>query len=158
MERLLFRSNEGIFQKQENQMNIQEAKSEEEISKCFEVIHGLRPHLIKENFVSLILTMMNEGYRLAYIEIDGKAVSAIGFRYLQFLHAGKHFYIDDLTTLPQYRGKGYGSRLLDFVFELGRNSGLKKITLDSGDQRFDAHRLYLNKGFKISSHHFVKEI
>lgn len=139
-------------------MKITEAKSETEILMCWEVIHELRPHLEKENFLSLIKEMMSEGYRLSFIEEDGNAIAAIGFRYLQFLFAGKHFYIDDLVTLPSARNKGYGAALLNYVFELAKKNGYEKVTLDSGHHRNDAHRLYLNKGFKISAHHFVKQL
>lgn len=138
-------------------MKITEAKTDNEILMCWDVIHELRPHLEKEKFLSLIKDMMNEGYRLSFIEVDGKAVAAIGFRYLQFLFAGKHFYIDDLVTLAEHRKNGYAAMLLDYVFELAIKNGYEKVTLDSGHHRYDAHRLYLNKGFKIFAHHFVKQ-
>ena len=102
--------------------------------------------------------MMNEGYRLVYVEEKGIAVAAIGFRYLQFLFNGKHFYIDDLVTLSSERKKGYGALLLDYVNEQAKKEGYKTVTLDSGHHRFDAHRLYLNKAFKISAHHFIKDL
>jgi GNAT superfamily N-acetyltransferase len=102
--------------------------------------------------------MITEGYTLAYIEENGKAAAAIGFRYLQFLYNGKHIYIDDLSTLPASRGKGYGGKLLDFVSDKAKEKGYKVVTLDSGYQRFDAHRLYLNKGFTLNCHHFSKNI
>src|SRR6478735_10516537 len=124
---------------------IKYATTEEDILKCWDVLFVLRPHLIKETFVSTVQEMMTEGYQLAYIEENGKAVAAIGFRYVQFLYNGKHFYIDDLSTLPESRGKGYGGMLLDYVADLAREKGFKAITLDSGHARHDAHRLYLNK-------------
>jgi GNAT superfamily N-acetyltransferase len=106
----------------------------------------------------MLIEMIGEGYILAFIEENNKAVAAIGFRYLQFLFNGKHFYIDDLSTLPEYRGKGYAGHLLNYVEEKARSAGYKMITLDSGYHRTEAHRLYLNKGFTLSSHHFSKEI
>ena len=101
---------------------------------------------------------MAEGYQLVLIEEGGKAVSAIGFRYLQSLYSGKHFYIDDLSTLPESRGKGYAGKLVDYVIELAKQKGYDYVTLDSGYQRFDAHKLYLNKGFILASHHFQKKL
>ena len=139
-------------------MKIIEAKSDAEILMCWEVLNELRPHLEKEKFLSLIKEMMFEGYQLAFIVEKGEAVSAIGFRYLQFLYNGKHFYIDDLVTLEKYRQNGYAALLLNYVFELARKNGYEKVTLDSGHHRNAAHRLYLNKGFTISSHHFMKQL
>lgn len=139
-------------------MEIKIATSEENILKCWEVLLALRPHLTKETFLPTVMQMINEGYTLAFIEEDAKAAAAIGFRYLQFLYNGKHFYIDDLSTLPEYRGKGYAGKLLDFVIDKAKEDGLHCVTLDSGYQRLDAHRLYLNKGFTLSAHHFSKTI
>jgi ribosomal protein S18 acetylase RimI-like enzyme len=134
------------------------AKTIEDLHKCTEAVLALRPHLSPEKFVNQAHEMLKEGYQLAYIEENNAAVAIIGFRYLQFLYCGKHFYIDDLSTLPACRGKGYGGILLDFVADKARLEGFEFITLDSGHQRTVAHRLYLNKGFIISAHHFTKKL
>jgi GNAT superfamily N-acetyltransferase len=136
-------------------MKIQVAQSDADILKCWPVMHVLRPHLQESAFLPTVREMLTEGYRLAFIEENGIAASAIGFRYEQKLFDGKQFYIDDLTTLDEHRGKGYAGLLLDFVFESARALGYDCVTLDSGPTRHDAHRLYLNKGFKIASHHFI---
>lgn len=129
------------------------------IQKCWKAMHALRPHLDEPHFLLLVNEMMQEGYQLAYIAgEDGDAVAVIGFRYLQFLFNGKHIYIDDLSTLPAARGKGYGSALIDHVCALAKAKGHHYVTLDSGHHRTDAHRLYLNKGFVIASHHFSKKL
>lgn len=128
-----------------------------QIEHCWHVMHALRPHLHRENFVQQVQEMMSEGYQLIYVEQNGIAVACAGFRSMQMLYSGKIIYIDDLSTLPDSRGKGYASMLLDFIHELAVNSGKQAVHLDSGYQRHDAHRLYLNKGYKLASHHFARE-
>lgn len=139
-------------------MEIKLCTTETDIQKCWKVLLELRPHLKESEFIPMLKEMINEGYQLAFIEEDGKAVAAIGYRYLQYLYNGKHIYIDDLSTLPAARGKGYAGKLLDYVEAEARAKGYKAVTLDSGHQRFDAHRLYLNKGFTIVAHHFSKTL
>ena len=139
-------------------MEIKLCSTESDIAKCWQALFELRPHLLAVNFITMVTEMISEGYQLAFIEEDGKAVAAIGYRYLQYLYNGKHIYIDDLSTLPAARGKGYAGKLLDFVEAEARLKGYKAVTLDSGYQRLDAHRLYLNKGFALSSHHFSKTL
>ena len=139
-------------------MEIKLCSTENDMLKCWEVLLELRPHLKETVFVNTLKEMISEGYQLAFIEEDGKAVAAIGFRFLQFLYNGKHIYIDDLSSLPLYRGKGYAGRLLDYVEAAAKEKGYKAVTLDSGYQRLDAHRLYLNKGYALSSHHFSKTL
>ncbi|MEP7265402.1 MAG: GNAT family N-acetyltransferase, partial [Bacteroidota bacterium] len=73
---------------------------------------------------------------------------------------GKAIYIDDLTTHPSHRKKGYAKLLLDYVDEQAKLHGCEQVHLDSGcvPQRYDAHRLYLNYGFNITSHHFAYSV
>jgi GNAT superfamily N-acetyltransferase len=139
-------------------MHVQTAASADDIKKCWKVIHELRPHLVEEEFVTLVIGMMKEGYMLSFIEENGIAVAAVGYRYLHFLFNGKHFYIDDLVSLPEARGKGYAGALLDHVKALAKERGYASVTLDSGHHRYPAHRLYLNKGYNIVAHHFLQPV
>jgi len=135
---------------------IRVARTEEEILSCWEVIQALRPHLLKENLLPMVNEMHEqEGFTMIYIEEDNKAVAFAGFRRMQTFYAGKTIYIDDVSTLPDYRKNGYGKKLLEYIIELARKENCTAVHLDSGHTRFDAHRLYLNMGFKIVSHHFA---
>jgi GNAT superfamily N-acetyltransferase len=139
-------------------MQIKTAQTNEDYLKCFDVMQALRPHLTVESFLELISKMKDENYILLFIEENNKAISACGYRYLTTLFDGRYIYIDDLSTLPEARGKGYAGALFDFVVEKAKSENLKAVHLDSGHQRYDAHRLYLNKGMKIVYHHFRLEL
>ncbi|HMF70156.1 MAG TPA: GNAT family N-acetyltransferase [Flavitalea sp.] len=130
----------------------------QDLPRLWDVIQLLRPHLSYESYLEMATEMLSTGYQVAFVEVNGKPVSAIGYRHLQFLFNGKHIYVDDLSTLAEHRGKGYAGRLLDYVVEEAAGNGYNSVTLDSGFQRQVAHRLYLNKGFVISSFHFMKQI
>ncbi|WP_448213937.1 GNAT family N-acetyltransferase [Colwellia sp. MEBiC06753] len=67
---------------------------------------------------------------------------------------GKHIYIDDLVTNQQYRSTGVGTLLIDWLKQYAKAQGCQQLHLDSGEQRFAAHRFYLRHGFNIASHHF----
>ncbi|MCB0542113.1 MAG: GNAT family N-acetyltransferase [Saprospiraceae bacterium] len=138
-------------------MNVITARTDKDILKCWPVLKLLRPHLVEAGFVQQIGEMQSEGYELAFIEADGIAASAIGFRYIRKLYDGKQIYVDDLSTLEAHRGQGYAGILLEHVFALAKERGYDCVTLDSGIHRNDAHRLYLNKGFRISSLHFHRQ-
>ncbi|MBO9681543.1 MAG: GNAT family N-acetyltransferase [Flavisolibacter sp.] len=139
-------------------MEIKQATEKEDFLKCWEVVRELRPHLDQEQYLTLILYMIDEGYKMIYIEENGKGVAFCGYRLTTMLHRGRSIYIDDLCTLPEARGQGHAKALLDYVLEEARAEELQSIHLDSGHHRHDAHRLYLNFGFKITSHHFVIEM
>ena len=125
-----------------------------EIQACFPAFHALRPHLQAESFVAQIRRQEAQSYRIVAIRQDGCVPSAAGFRYGEFLAWGRILYIDDLTTLPEARGRGFAGALLDWIVAHARQRNCVAVHLDSGHARHDAHRLYLSKGFRISSHHF----
>lgn len=119
----------------------------------------MRPHLRDENeFLGKVKRQQANGYQLIFIEKGGIGVCASGFRILEFLVWGKILYIDDLVTLTEHRGSGYGGEILDWLFEYAKENNCDEVHLDSGHQRFDAHRLYLNKKFRIIDHHFAKKL
>jgi GNAT superfamily N-acetyltransferase len=139
---------------------IKKAISKDDFLKCFEVMHALRPHLTKENIVPMLEGFVQRGYHLLYIEENGIPVCASGYRFTEHLHWGKAIYIDDLSTLPEARGKGYASCLLEHIFTIARETNCDEVHLDSGcgANRYDAHRLYLKTGFHITSHHFAYKV
>ncbi|HJV93886.1 MAG TPA: GNAT family N-acetyltransferase [Azonexus sp.] len=138
-------------------MDIRIASTEAEIKACYPAMHELRPHLAEDDFVAQVRRQMqHHGYVLAYIAMQDRVVAAAGYRVAEFLAWGKTFYLDDLVTLESARKHGHGGKLLDWLIEKARELGCRQFHLDSGVQRHDAHRLYLNRKLQITSHHFAK--
>lgn len=132
------------------------AKTVEQISSCYQVMRQLRLHLEdKQKFVEQVQRQVQEGYQLAYLQDGGAVRSVAGFRFLEFLAWGKVLYIDDLISDSMARKNGYGSTILKWVVQKAKEAKCDQVHLDSGPQRHDAHRLYLNHGFKIIGHHFA---
>ena len=97
-----------------------------------------------------------EGYRVvaAFLPGEPDAVAAAGFRVLHQLSKARFLYVDDLVTLPTHRANGYAGMVFDWLVEEARRQGCEQLHLDSGHQRFDAHRFYLKRGMIMNAHHF----
>jgi len=137
---------------------LREPQTDEEVRRCFPAVRALRPHLDEDEFVARVGRQREQGYRILCAVDGDEVVSFAGYRFAEFLAWGRVLYIDDLVTLPSVRGRGYAGMLLDELVARARAAGCDAVHLDSGHQRFDAHRLYLNKGFRITSHHFALEL
>jgi GNAT superfamily N-acetyltransferase len=98
-----------------------------------------------------------EGYRIVGAFEGGRCVAVAGFRVIHNLAWGDTLYVDDLSTLPEARGRGYGRALLEWCREEGARERCTEFHLDSGvgPEREDAHRLYFNTGLRISAYHFA---
>ena len=135
------------------------AQTPAEIRRCHAVMRELRPKFTSAKmFVQRVLRQQGQGYLLAFVEAEGKIRAVAGYRYLESLFSGKFIYIDDLVTLPRDRSHGFGGQLLDWLMEQARAHGCEQLELDSGVQRFEAHRFYFLKRMKIASYHFSIEV
>src|SRR4030095_388871 len=130
------------------------ADSDAQILGCFPVMQQLRTHLEQQDFLSKVRRQQLEGYRLVYLEDDGSVRAVAGFRVVENLASVGMLYVDDLVTDSAWRSRGYGKALLNWLIEQARREQCQFLDLDSGVQRFDAHRFYLSNRLIISSHHF----
>lgn len=139
------------------ELSVLVAKSDAEIAGCHACMHTLRPHVPAEGFVERVRAMEGQGYRLAYIEDDGRVVAVAGFRDMHTLFGGDTIYVDDLVTLPDQRSKGYGRVLIDWLRAHAVEKGCDMLHLDSGTQRGAAHKFYFATGFHINCYHFAMD-
>ncbi|MCC5663556.1 GNAT family N-acetyltransferase [Nostoc sp. CHAB 5784] len=139
-------------------MSIQLAESDFQILGCFPVISQLRPHLEQAKFVEQVRYQIKEGYQLAFLEVEKQAVAVAGFRISTCLASGKFLYIDDLVVDEFKRSNSYGQQLFQWLIEYAKNHSCEHLSLDSGVQRFAAHRFYLMQRMSITSHHFSIEL
>src|SRR5262249_26960231 len=134
------------------------AESDDQIARCFAVMRLLRPHVAETAFAATVRRQQRGGYVLAYLEDGGAVVSVAGFRVIENLVSGRLLYVDDLVTLAELRSHGHGKAMLDWLVQRARDEGCQYLELDSGVQRFDAHRFYLTNRMIISAHHFVLKL
>ena len=130
------------------------AVEDDEILGCYPVMAELRPHVSPGEFLDRVRRQMEiAGYGLAYVS-DGEVKAVGGFRISECLAWGRFMYVDDLVSRDGERSKGYGGLLFDWLVAHARGEGCEQFHLDSGVQRFAAHRFYLTKRMFIEAHHF----
>lgn len=59
------------------------------------------------------------------------------------------FYINMIATLPESRGKGIGSKLLDIANQLAQEEGCDLLSIEVFEQNDGALRLYQKHGYEI---------
>ena len=135
------------------------AKTPKEILRCHPVMRELRPLWQNpEQFVERVQRQQEQGYQLAFVESNEEICAVAGYRFMESLFSGKFLYVDDLVTRESDRSRGFGGELLDWLIEQAREHDCENLELDSGVQRFDAHRFYFSKRMSISSYHFQIKI
>jgi len=135
-------------------MNVNIAESDADLERISGVLLELRNTYTRETLISQIRQQGKEGYRVAYVESEGEVLCVAGCVVVTKLAWGKHIYVDDLVTAERHRSTGAGARMIQWLKDYAGRLGCRELHLDSGVQRFAAHRFYLREGFNITAHHF----
>ncbi|MBD8078696.1 GNAT family N-acetyltransferase [Cellulosimicrobium arenosum] len=133
------------------------------------VLQELRPHLTVELLAQVLADDAPGPRFLAAFESVPDAATAApsapavclgvaGWRVIANTSTGRKLYVDDLVTASGVRSGGVGAALLGELERRARAAGCTVLDLDSGVQRFDAHRFYLRERLSIVSHHFAKTL
>lgn len=119
------------------------------------LLQQLRPEYQLSELEKQVNRQLQQGYLVAYVKEDQDMLAVAGFSISEKLGWGKHLYIDDLVANEQKRSQGAGALLMDWLKDYAKQQGCEQIHLDSGVNRFAAHKFYLRENFTISSHHFL---
>lgn len=161
------------------------ASTQEELDACFPVMQQLRPQYSLDSFKQQVILQQQAGYQLAYalyeepakdrVDIgitigaeqdtenndtstSNKVVAVAGFIIGHKLAWGKHLYLDDLVSDDNNRSTGAGQALINWLTDYAVANECEQFHLDSGVQRFAAHKFFLREGFHIASHHFQRQL
>ena len=127
-----------------------------DIADCFDVYVQLRQHLKNpDELVQRVRRQQAQGFQLALIRVACRVAAVAGFRIYENLFAGQHMYVDDLVTDAACRSTGLGHEIMEWLIAYAKKHGCEQLHLDSGVQRFEAHRFYLRERMHITSHHFA---
>lgn len=78
--------------------------------------------------------------------------------YGQLIKKDSKIYIANFGILPEYRGKGYGKKLLRYIVNIAYELGNSKIYLKCDKKNIEAVNLYIGEGFKtIDTYHEYKK-
>ncbi|AWB65901.1 GNAT family N-acetyltransferase [Saccharobesus litoralis] len=135
-------------------MQVYLADANTDLSAIAEVLLQLRTQYTAKSIVAQIKKQQAQGYQLAYVQKDQQILGVAGFIVGEKLAWGKYLYIDDLVTNQNYRSTGVGTLLINWFKNYCQQMGCEQLHLDSGIQKFAAHRFYLTNRFNIASHHF----
>ncbi|MFT8980668.1 MAG: GNAT family N-acetyltransferase [Bifidobacterium sp.] len=126
--------------------------------QAFAILIQLRDTLTRDELQTVIDEGTPQGLRFTAM-FDGQTCVAIaGWRLFANTHLMRVLYVDDLCVDASRRSQHYGHLFIDELRRRAIELGAHAIDLDSGVQRFAAHRFYMDNDFHISSHHFRSDL
>jgi GNAT superfamily N-acetyltransferase len=134
-------------------MNIEIRKAaEKDFTKVYPLFEQLWPN--KELDENALRAVFNRGVNsstdeLLCLEYAGEVIGFCAYAIVNNLwQAGYISYMYAMVVDEKYRGKGFGTMLINEAIQDSKNKGLKRLELDSGFHREKAHEFYLKLGFE----------
>lgn len=99
-----------------------------------------RQSVTKENFVFLLIEDNDEPLGYAWIEMKTYPQNA-------FSKQRRTVFVHQLSIVEQQKRRGYGSHLMNYIYELARNEGIDIIELDYWAKNEHAKNFYDKQDF-----------
>lgn len=130
----------------------------DEMLSQLEIIQQLYPEITFDKYQSYLQEMISHNYQqLAVFEHDN-CIGLTGFWTGIKLWSGKYIEIDNFIVHEDYRRKGVGKIMTDYIATLAEQLNCNVVVLDAYTGNFKAHRFYYNQGYAPRGFHFVKTL
>lgn len=141
-----------------NQLKTQELTTVSEMLSQIETIKFLYPNMTIQRYESFLTDIIPKDYKQVAVFDNETCVGLSGFWFGTKLWTGKYIEIDNFVVHPEYRKKGIGKIICDFMDAKANELNCTCIVLDAFTGNFDAHRFYYNQGYVPRGFHFIKTI
>ena len=131
----------------------------EEIPRILPMIQNLMEHEFSDEILmERFGEMLSQNYECRGIFHEGKLVGVFGLWFMTRHYAGRSCEPDHIYIMEEYRGKGVGRKLFEIIYNYAKERGCETSELNSYVSNFRSHKFYLNEGYVIKAHHFVKKL
>ncbi|MBZ4035819.1 GNAT family N-acetyltransferase [Flavobacterium sp. 17A] len=137
-------------------LHIKELTTINEMMAQIETIKFLYPQLSIEKYESFLEEMLPHNYTQIAVFENEICLGLTGCWSATKLWTGKYLEIDNFVVNPEYRSKGIGKMLTDYMEKKAIELNCSSIVLDAFTGNFGAHRFYYNQGYVPKGFHFVK--
>src|SRR5262245_56572213 len=135
---------------------IKKMMTDEEIKSTFGVMVQLRTHIKESEYLERVRRQEKlSNYNIAAVIEEGVVKCVAGYRISECLAWGRFLYVDDLITDSDARSRDYGKQIMSWLSEEARKHQCAQLHLDSGVQRYAAHRFYFRERMDITCYHFA---
>lgn len=128
----------------------------DEIREALPLVKKLNHDISMEDLDQRLTEMLKEDYHCVGVFVDERCIAVAGYWIGHRFWSGKYLEIDNFIVDEEYREKGIGSNLVDWIEAMAREINCRFVVLDAYTTNRPSHRFYYRKGYEIWGFHFVK--
>jgi len=138
---------------------IKDLETKNSMMDAFLLIHQMYKKMDYKSFeIALDEMILNNNYKIVAGYIDNKMVAVSGYWISRMLYCGRYLQASNLVVDENFRGRGVGKKILNYLESKAYILGCDKMVLDSYTENKKSHSLYFNEDFYIRGFHFMKDL
>jgi len=122
------------------------------------LLQKLNSTVTKNELEERIPEMVAQGYECVGIYDDQRLIGISGMWLLTKYYIGRHLEPDNVFILPEYRGKGVGNLLMDWIHQYARSRNCRGLELNCYLNNAEGRKFWKNQGYEEVGYHFRKEL
>ena len=131
----------------------------EEIPQILPMIQQLMGHQFSDEILTQRFSeMFGQNYECFGIFDEQKIIGVFGMWFMTRHYAGRSCEPDHIFIQEEYRSKGVGKKLFQFIYSYAEQKGCETSELNSYVSNYRSHKFYLNEGYEIKGYHFLKKL
>ena len=138
---------------------ITDLETKNSMLEAFPLIHQIYKKMDYKAFeIALDEMILNNNYKMVAGYIDDKMIAVSGYWIARMLYCGRYLQASNLVVDENFRGRGAGKQILNYLENKARDLGCDKMVLDSYTENKKSHSLYFGEDFYIRGFHFMKDL
>jgi len=138
---------------------IKDLETKNVMMDAFPLIHQMYKKMDYKGFESALDEMiLNNNYKIVAGFYDEKMIAISGYWIARMLYCGRYLQASNLVVDENFRGRGAGKKILNYLENKARKLGCDKMALDSYSENKKSHSLYFREDFYIRGFHFMKDL
>jgi len=130
----------------------------EAIHSIIPLLNVLNPNISDEILSDRLIEMVSQGYQCVGVYDQEKLVGICGLWILTKYYVGKHIEPDNMVFLPEYHSKGLGQRLMQWIYNYGRNQGCIASELNCYCANTKGQAFWEKQGYQMIAYHYQKTL
>lgn len=139
-------------------MIVRELKGKEEMLEQHKVLLDLYPTMTIEAYSHDLDQMLPHNYGQVGVFEGDECLGISGFWIGTKLWCGKYLELDNIVVKNEFRSKGVGQLIFDYLSEKAKQEKCSMLSLDSYTTNYKAHKFFYNNGFAPKGFHFINII
>jgi len=130
----------------------------EDIYTIIPLLQLLNPAIDKATLKSRLDEMILQNYECLGVFDGDRLIGISGLWIITKYYIGRHIEPDNVVIHPDYRNKGIGEQMMQWIYDYGKQRGCVASELNCYVSNEKGHKFWFKENYRILGFHFQKSL